>query len=98
MSKMIATRASAGEGGGRPGGSHAQFPQAASLVEVGLRDEREARGPVARGLCTIGSSPSESMTVGYTGEHTAMYAAFGHKVRVWAWARCAARLAHARRP
>ena len=58
--------AAAGEGGGRSGGAHAQFSQAATPVEIGLRDEREARGPVASGLCTIGP-PSKFMAMGYTG-------------------------------
>ena len=45
----------AGEGGGRSGGAFAQFPRATTptTVEVGLRDEREARNSVLRGSCTI---------------------------------------------
>ena len=70
---IIATRAAAGERGGRPGGVHAQFSQVATPEEVGLREERGSAWSGARGLCTIGCPPPESMTVGYTGEHTAMY-------------------------
>ena len=93
--------AAAGEGGGRSGGARAQFSQAATPVEIGLRDQREARDPVASGLCTIGS-PLPSLWPWATGisiqQCTTMHDAFGHKVRSWVWAGCATRLAHASRP
>ena len=82
---VLKAPAAAGEGGGRSGGALAQFSQAATPVEVGLCDEREARGPVASRLCTIGS-PLPSLWPWATGisiqRFTTMYDAFGHKVRI----------------